>query len=106
MKKLAVIVLIAVFAACTKLIAPTQPDADRAAQMFPGITLAELNQGKTLYEQNCGKCHGLKKPASRTEEKWRKIMPPMAKKAKIDKQKEELILKYVLTMREAQAPSK
>ena len=106
MKKLSVIALIAVFAACTKLIAPTQPDADRAAQKFPGTTLADLQQGKLLYEQNCGKCHGLKKPASRSEEAWRKVMPPMARKAKIDAQKEEMILKYVLTMREASSPAK
>jgi cytochrome c5 len=100
MRKIAVLFVLAAFVACTKLITPTQPDADRAAQMFPGTTIADLNQGKMLYEQNCGKCHSLKKPKSRSEEAWRKIMPPMAKKAKIDKEKEDLILRYVLTMRE------
>src|SRR5215217_7926085 len=100
MKKLSIILALVFLAACTKLLSPTQGDADRAATKFPGTTLADLNQGKTLYEQNCGKCHGLKKPTSESEEGWRKIMPPMAKKAKINAQQEEMILKYVLTMRE------
>ncbi len=40
----------------------------------PGLTLADLNQGKTDYETYCGKCHALKKPQGRTEEQWREII--------------------------------
>jgi cytochrome c5 len=95
-------------AACSKqaVVAPSQADADRASAKFPGITLAEINEGKSLYEANCGKCHGLKKPASRNEEKWRQIVPRMAKKAKIDAETEAKILKYVVTMSEAQNSAK
>lgn len=98
MKKIAVLFVLMAFVACTKLIVPTQPDADYAAQSFPGTSLEDLNQGRLLYKDNCGKCHLLKKPSSRTEEEWRKIVPKMAKKAKIDAQKEDLILRYVITM--------
>ena len=98
MKKLAVLFILAALVACSKVLMPTQADADRATTKFPGTTLAELNEGKTLYTDNCGKCHGLKKPTSLNEEGWRKIVPPMAKKAKINAEQEDKILKYVVTM--------
>jgi cytochrome c5 len=76
----------------------TETDAARAAGKFPGATLASLNEGKMLYEQHCGSCHGLKKTNDYNEAEWRKIVPPMAGKAEIDKKKEDLILQYVVTM--------
>ena len=88
------------FAACgttLKLAVPAESDATRAAAKFPGTTLADLNKGKAAYEANCGKCHGLKDPAKYSEEKWRKVNPPMAQKAGIEAATEGLILKYVIT---------
>lgn len=87
-----------------KMAKPSQDDADRANGKFAGgVTLAQLNEGKELYTNNCGTCHGLKKPGSETEEKWRKIVPAMVKKVNknsmvLNKDQEELILKYVVTM--------
>ena len=102
MKKILYLYAIVLFSACSvTLLAPAQADADRGADKFPGLTLADLQQGKALYEANCGKCHGLKKPESRDEAGWREIMPPMAKKAKINDQEQQLILQYVVTMSEA-----
>ena len=101
MKKLLIISSVLLLAACgaaLKLSAPAQTDAERGSAIFPGLTLAELDKGKIAYEENCAKCHGLKNPTSFTEEKWRKVVPPMAKKAKVDAKTEELILKYVVTM--------
>ncbi|MFM7023088.1 MAG: hypothetical protein ACKOXB_08925 [Flavobacteriales bacterium] len=102
MKKIIVLLSVVVLAACgaSKVVvsAPAQSDVDRGAKIFTGLTLNELNQGKTAYEANCGKCHGLKNPVKFTEAQWRKEVPPMAKKAKVDAKTEELILKYVVTM--------
>ena len=101
MRKLFVLCAVLFLAACSaaiKLSAPSQTDADRASKTFPGLTLADLNSGKTAYEENCAKCHRLKNPVNFSEEKWRKVLPPMAKKAKIDAKTEDLILKYVVTM--------
>ena len=106
MKKLTILTLI-LFAACVpvKLAIPTQADADRGAKQFNGFTLAELNQGKTLYEQNCAECHRLKYPRSKTEAEWTKIVPNMVRRAnrdagreKIKPHDQELILHYVITM--------
>lgn len=102
MKKIIYIYVILLLSACSAtILTPAQGDADRGAQKFPGLTLAELNQGKTLYEASCGKCHGLKKPNALDEAGWRKIVPPMAQKAKIDAEAERLVLQYVVTMSEA-----
>ncbi len=104
MKKLFIISAILFLAACgtaVKLSSAVQTDVDRGSKVFPGLTLAELNQGKTAYEENCGKCHGLIAPTKFSEDKWRKEVPPMAKKAKVNTATETLILKYVVTMSSA-----
>jgi mono/diheme cytochrome c family protein len=106
MKKYLIYLSAALFiAACTKAVAPTatQPDfteadVQRASTMWPNTTAEDLKQGKALYEANCGSCHGLKKPSSEPESEWRHIVPPMAKKAKIDADTEFKILRYVVTM--------
>jgi hypothetical protein len=89
--------------ASVQLLTPGQSDVERVKTKYPDYTLAELNQGKILYEENCGNCHSLKKPSSESEQEWNKIVPEMAKKAdkkgiKIDPKQQELILKYLITM--------
>ena len=101
MKKTLLLLSISSLLACTRLLIPNQSDADRAAKQFPGITLADITKGKTLHEQHCGKCHGLKNPSSRNEGAWKKILPEMANKAKIDAETQEAILKYILSMHNA-----
>lgn len=59
-------------------------------------TAEEIAQGKTLYAQHCIKCHKLFEPSEFSAKQWMHEVPPMAKKAKIDTQKENLILAYVL----------
>ena len=102
MKKTSIIaamaLLLAACAAKKTTVALSDADAARAAAKYPGATLATLNQGKTLYEGNCGKCHGLKSPSAYNEEQWGKHVMRMAPKAKIDKATEDLILQYVVTM--------
>lgn len=83
---------------------PLQADVDRVQEKFPGYSLAELNEGKLLYENHCGTCHGLKPLNSQTEQGWRDIVPPMVRKANkkegnvLDARGEDLILKYVIAM--------
>lgn len=68
MKKILFVYCILLFWACSStLLRPTQRDADRAASAFPGVTLAELQQGRILYEGQCGKCHALKPLTSKDE---------------------------------------
>ena len=109
MKKLSFMGVIALFAACSvKLVTPIQADVDRVSTKYPGYSLADLNEGKSLFEHNCNRCHHLKNPASRSEEKWGKIVPKMM--AKLNKKEghpvltdkeQESILRYLVTMRTA-----
>lgn len=74
------------------------------SEKFDIFTVSELKQGKTFYEQYCGKCHGIKKPTSQTEVQWKEIYPRMNvkvnKKGKIiiDAKAQKRILRYVITM--------
>lgn len=56
----------------------------------------EIAQGKKLYADYCIKCHKTYNPSDFSAKKWNHIIPEMAKKAKIDTEKSDLILSYVL----------
>lgn len=97
------IALLAISCATVKLQTPAASDIDRVKSSHPDYTLAEVNEGKTLYEQKCVACHGLKNPASETAAEWNHIVPEMVQKASrkgisIDSKQQELILKYLITM--------
>jgi cytochrome c1 len=55
----------------------------------------ELANGFELYKANCAKCHKLKKEMNYSKEKWAKILPRMAKKAKLNAAQEKSISDYV-----------
>lgn len=109
MQKSIVIITGILLTACatSRLMTPTQADADRIQIKYPGYTLAELNQGKSLFEKHCGTCHAYQKPASHSEEEWTKIVPGMSQKVNekegnvLDAKASDMILRYVLTMRGA-----
>ncbi len=66
------------------------------------ISVAQLEEGRGLYEKNCAMCHELFVPNRFGEAKWRhevSDMVPMAnseKNAGISKDQEALILAYLL----------
>ncbi len=102
MKKNIVLIATVLFAACSaKVSMPSQVDLERAEKKFPGISLAELNEGKIKFEQNCGSCHSLNESYRESEKGLRRIMPEMAQKANIDTKTEDQILKYLITMNSA-----
>ena len=92
-----------------KLLTPSQSDVDRVKNKFLGYSLAQLNHGKALYENYCKGCHGLKDPASKTEEEWQQIVPAMSKlvnkkKSVLDAQSQQEIYQYVVTMSTSMKP--
>jgi cytochrome c5 len=56
----ATLLFLAACASKKTTVALSDADATRAAAKYPGSSLASLQKGKTLYEDNCGNCHGLK----------------------------------------------
>jgi hypothetical protein len=79
-----------------KLPVPREQEVVQAAKRFPNVTLAELNKGKLLFEQNCHKCHSYHKPNEHTELEWMNIIPLMCSRAKLDNVSQSYILKYVI----------
>jgi hypothetical protein len=63
------------------------------------ISPVEYNEAQVanLYTNRCGTCHALQAREKYTAKQWERIVPEMAKKAKLDATQEAMILKYVLT---------
>jgi hypothetical protein len=55
----------------------------------------EVSEGKVIMEQRCVKCHVLKKVNDYSVERWEKVLPKMAKKAKITHWEQEKITTFV-----------
>lgn len=55
----------------------------------------KLTQGKTIYDNSCGKCHDLPNPEAHTDEQWVGIMKSMAPKAKLNAEQSALVYDYV-----------
>jgi hypothetical protein len=66
--------------------------AESAPIIFPS---SELANGFEMYKANCGNCHKLKKEMNYSKEEWNKILPRMAKKAKLNASQEQSISDYV-----------
>jgi len=108
MKKVIIILSVIFMASCTKMIVPTQSDADRGSAKFSGLTVAQLEEGRAIFKHKCAQCHLAKKASSRDEEEWKRIVPQMAEKAARKKNKkqitgadQEMILRYIITMSNA-----
>ena len=57
----------------------------------------ELEEGKSMYENRCSKCHDLYKPTDFTKEQWVPIMKKMQIKAKIDNAQRIKIYNYIVS---------
>jgi hypothetical protein len=88
--------LIALVVACqpktAEAVKPTETKTE-VAVAFPSPVIEE---GSKLYLAHCGSCHRHKVVENFTVEEWKKVMPPMAKKAKIDATQEDKITQFVL----------
>jgi cytochrome c5 len=59
------------------------------------VMTPELAEGKTLYENNCGKCHKLYEVTSYSAEEWKPIVERMSKKARLSEVDGAKIFSYV-----------
>jgi cytochrome c5 len=64
----------------------------RPMAAFPN---GEIAEGSSLYTNNCAKCHDLPEIPRYSKEKWQKIVPSMAREAKLDNLQESKIMAYV-----------
>lgn len=100
MRKLRFVGLIIVgtmlFSSCQKnaigsssLYVPTASDVTSTA------TLNQLTQGRSIYVNNCGRCHNLYSPDTFTASVWQSVVPNMAARAGLTSAEAVLVYKYV-----------
>ncbi|MEN2413027.1 cytochrome c [Flavobacterium mesophilum] len=95
--KILTLAAIALFAAsCGSKKAPATPAAPAVTETAKAKELTpELAAGKSLYENNCAKCHKLFEPTKFTKEEWQPILVRMQKKAKLDDTNMASITNYI-----------
>jgi hypothetical protein len=105
-QRMAVLVVVCASCSAPRLAAPTQSQADAVAGRFPGVTLAQLELGKSTYAGECQTCHKLYKPAALSESEWNEIVPEMVVKANkkagkvvVDPLQQEAIVRYLAVAR-------
>jgi hypothetical protein len=74
---------------CSPKVAPT---AESPKISFPNSMVEE---GYNIHAQSCVDCHNLKNIDNYSREEWDKILPSMAKKAKLTSEQETLINEYI-----------
>ncbi len=97
----ALILVMALFVGCrTVPIELAAPEVDRLNA--PIARVKELEAGRALYtsRQKCARCHRPKTVTEFTAAEWTdKILPRMAKKAKLTDLERQYVLQYILTAR-------
>lgn len=62
-------------------------------------TAEQIAQGKTIFENSCGRCHKLPDPASHTPVQWVGIMNSMAPKAKLTDEQHQWVYDYIVSVK-------
>lgn len=74
---------------------PSESDLSKINTADSKVTLDELKKGYNLYVTNCGGCHWLPSPASKSKTEWEKIFPEMFSKIALSPEQQKLIRQYV-----------
>ncbi|MCL8535946.1 cytochrome c [Chryseobacterium gallinarum] len=62
-------------------------------------TAEQIAQGKTIFENSCGRCHKLPDPASHNPVQWVGIMNSMAPKAKLTDEQHQWVYDYIVSVK-------
>ncbi len=92
-----VVLLVAMFFGCSKNLT-TNTDSlyiPTATDVTPTATLADLQAGRSVYINNCGRCHNLYSPDSYSASSWKTIVPGMASRAGLSAIETTQVTKYV-----------
>lgn len=91
------ILSVLIYSCASKSSIPTEvaKKEEPAGLPFARALTPELMEGKTLYENNCGKCHDLYDTKAFSAEKWKPIVEDMRKKARLSEADGMKIFNYV-----------
>jgi len=80
---------------CSKSSGSSGPYVPTASDATANATLAELQQGRTLFINNCSNCHALPNPDDYTASGWTSILSSMAPRTPLTSPQVTLVYKYV-----------
>ena len=86
--------------ACTAKKATTSTkmsDEAIVSEIKRNYTEAHMQEGMSIWEISCNKCHKLFTPESRTIAEWEGILPRMNKRSKLDDTQSGKVRAYILT---------
>ena len=91
------ILSVLIYSCASKSSIPTEvaKKEEPKAVVFATVLNPELMEGKTLYENNCNKCHELYDTKAFSAEKWKPIVEDMRKKADLSEADGMKIFNYV-----------
>jgi hypothetical protein len=90
------IVVLSITVSCSKNIAGTDSlYTPTSANVTTNATLDELQQGRSLYINNCGRCHALVSPDNYNPSQWKTILAGMAPRTNMSASQVLLVTKYV-----------
>ena len=104
MRRWLAIVAVAAGCAATPLPRPTAVNAQAAQARWPGATLAELEQGRSIYVARCRSCHEPVQPGAHAAGEWPGLVAKMRDRAGLDDDEARLVERYVVTMSESATP--
>lgn len=65
-------------------------------QILAKYNQEQIAEGKTLFANNCAKCHKLKAPEGHNTEEWNSILKRMIPKAKLNDRDGQLVRAYII----------
>lgn len=77
---------------------PTSADAELAKARFAGVTLEQLEAGRSAYVAGCAGCHQLYVPSHTTPDGWPAIVRDMAARANMKSEEADRVTQYLVTM--------
>ncbi len=77
---------------------PSVADVERVQPIEPGLTLAEMQQGRAVYVQRCSSCHPVHGPGEYRGDQWPGLVTKMQreKKVKIPEQERVVMERYLV----------
>jgi cytochrome c5 len=95
-KTITILSMALIVAACHRKTAASADTAAAEKLKTEAAAHAELvAQGKTVYTNRCGRCHGLKDATAFTTEEWDGILKSMIPKAKLNETEAQQVTAYV-----------
>ncbi|PJJ64740.1 MULTISPECIES: c-type cytochrome [Chryseobacterium] len=93
------IIAIASFAAILLVSCTSKAPVATAAPAVSASTPEQIAQGKTIFENSCGRCHKLPDPTSHNSVQWVGIMNSMAPKAKLTDEQHQWVYDYIVSVK-------